>query len=82
LKSLAPDSLVVHAGKPARRGLCGEAGYTPSSTPIHNAVTYTYPDVHSLDAVLAGSQTGYVYTRFANPTVDSKELEWSYRNWW
>jgi cystathionine gamma-synthase/methionine-gamma-lyase len=36
-------------------------------------VTYTYDDMRCLDAVLAGEREGYVYSRFANPTVTALE---------
>jgi cystathionine beta-lyase/cystathionine gamma-synthase len=62
------STLAVHAGE---RG--EQVDYTPICTPIHNAVTYTYGDMRALDSVFAGQRDGYVYTRFANPTVSALE---------
>lgn len=59
---------VVHAGA-GRTG----ANYTPTCVPIDNAVTYTYDDMHTLDAVLGGTREGYVYSRFGSPTVEALE---------
>jgi cystathionine gamma-synthase/methionine-gamma-lyase len=62
------STLAVQAGQRA-------AGreFTPSCVPIHNAVTYTYPGMARLDRILAGEESGYVYSRFANPTVAALE---------
>lgn len=61
-------TLAVHAGERP-----GVPDYKPISTPIHHAVTYIYEDMHTLDAVFAGERSGYVYSRFANPTVTALE---------
>jgi cystathionine beta-lyase/cystathionine gamma-synthase len=61
-------TLAVHAGERAPH-----PDYIPTCTPIHNSVTYTYADMRSMDAVLAGEREGYVYSRFANPTVAALE---------
>jgi len=53
----------VHAGEHPRPF---EA--TPTVTPIHNAVTYTYADMEALDRVFEDSSKGFVYSRFGNPT--------------
>jgi cystathionine beta-lyase/cystathionine gamma-synthase len=53
----------VHAGERAPR-----PDFTPVVTPIHNAVTYIYPDMETLDRVFADASTGYVYGRYGNPT--------------
>lgn len=68
MNQLSSPTLAVHAGERARY-----PNYTPICTPIHNAVTYTYDDMHTLDAVLAGTQAGYVYHRYGNPTVTALE---------
>ena len=68
MKELCMATLAVHAGKRAAR-----PDYTPICTPIHNAVTYTYGDMHTLDAVFAGERSGYVYSRYGNPTVAALE---------
>lgn len=61
-------TLAVHGGERAQR-----PDYTPICTPIHNAVTYTYDDMHALDEVFAGTRDGYVYHRYGNPTVTALE---------
>ena len=68
MNQVSPSTLAVHAGE---RDSCSD--YTPICTPIHNAVTYTYDDIHTLDAVLAGTQAGYVYQRYGNPTTTALE---------
>jgi cystathionine beta-lyase/cystathionine gamma-synthase len=61
-------TLAVHAGEKT-----SIPDFVPTCTPIHNAVTYTYGDMHAVDAILAGQREGYVYSRFANPTVVALE---------
>jgi cystathionine gamma-synthase/methionine-gamma-lyase len=58
----------VHAGERAPR-----PSYTPVVTPIHNSVVYLYDDVDTLHRILAGSEPGYVYSRYANPTTAALE---------
>lgn len=68
MKELSMATLAVHAGERS-----SVPDYKPIATPIHHAVTYIYEDMHTLDAVFAGERTGYVYSRFANPTVTALE---------
>jgi len=58
----------VHAGErvPA-------ADYTPVTTPIYPSVGYLYESMDDMDAVFAGTKQGYVYTRYASPTVSAFE---------
>jgi cystathionine beta-lyase/cystathionine gamma-synthase len=58
----------VHAGEriPA-------ADYTPVATPIWPAVGYLYESMDDMDAVFAGAKQGYVYLRYASPTVTAFE---------
>jgi cystathionine beta-lyase/cystathionine gamma-synthase len=58
----------VHAGErtPA-------PDYTPVATPIWPAVGYLYESMDDVDAVFAGSKQGYVYLRYASPTVSAFE---------
>lgn len=58
----------VHAGERAPA-----ADYTPVSTPIFPSVTYVYESMDDLDGVFAGSKQGYVYSRYATPTVTAFE---------
>jgi cystathionine gamma-synthase/methionine-gamma-lyase len=71
MKNLSHKSFqtrAVHAGErtPA-------PDYTPVSTPIFPAVTYSYESMDDLDAVFANSKQGYVYSRYATPTVSAFE---------
>jgi cystathionine beta-lyase/cystathionine gamma-synthase len=68
MNELSPQTRAVHAGERS-----AHPDYTPISTPIHNAVTYTYDNMHTLDAVFAGTRAGYVYHRYGNPTVTALE---------
>lgn len=58
----------VHAGErlPA-------AEYTPVVTPIWPAVGYLYENMDDMDAVFAGNKQGYVYLRYASPTLSAFE---------
>jgi cystathionine beta-lyase/cystathionine gamma-synthase len=58
----------VHAGE---RQPAGE--YTPVSTPIFPSVGYTYESMDDMDAVFAGTRPGYIYSRYATPTVAAFE---------
>ncbi len=44
----------------------------PTTAPIVPAVTYLHP-MSELDAIFAGEQEGFVYTRYGNPTVTALE---------
>ncbi len=68
MRDYAIGTLSVHAGEDS-----GQPGCRPISAPIHHAVTYLHDSLEDLDAVLAGSRPGFVYGRYANPTVDSLE---------
>lgn len=48
-------------------------GTRPSAVPIYASTTFLTDDAQSLDAVLAGTQPGYVYGRYGNPTVTALE---------
>ncbi|MBN2119130.1 MAG: PLP-dependent transferase [Anaerolineales bacterium] len=58
----------VHAGERAPA-----ADYTPVSTPIYPSVGYLYESMDDMDAVFAGAKQGYVYSRYATPTVSAFE---------
>lgn len=64
LSRKAFQTRAVHAGE---RVPAGE--YQPVSTPIYPAVGYVYESMDDLDAVFGGSKPGYVYSRYATPTV-------------
>lgn len=58
----------VHSGERNPRG-----EWTPVATPIYSTVGYLYESMNDLDAVFGGKKTGYVYTRYENPTVTAFE---------
>ncbi|HET9914790.1 MAG TPA: PLP-dependent aspartate aminotransferase family protein [Anaerolineales bacterium] len=71
MKNLSHKSFqtrAVHAGERVRA-----ADYTPVSSPIFPSTTYVYESMDDLDAVFAGSKQGYVYSRYATPTVTAFE---------
>lgn len=58
---------LVHAGE---RTPAPDA--TPTATPIYTSATYVYPTLEALDAAFEHT-TGYIYTRYGNPTVNAFE---------
>jgi cystathionine beta-lyase/cystathionine gamma-synthase len=58
----------VHAGERQSAG-----DFTPVVTPIAPAVGYVYESMDDMDAVFAGTRPGYVYLRYASPTVAAFE---------
>jgi cystathionine beta-lyase/cystathionine gamma-synthase len=58
----------VHAGERVPT-----ADYTPVSTPVYPSVGYLYESMDDMDAVFAGTKQGYVYSRYATPTVTAFE---------
>jgi len=58
----------VHAGERAPA-----ADYTPVATPIWPTVGYLYESMSDIDAVFGGEKQGYVYLRYASPTVSAFE---------
>lgn len=68
------QTIAVHAG--ARQQSIADqpaASFHPVVPPIHPSVAYFYDHLDDLDAVFAGQADGYVYTRYANPTVTGFE---------
>jgi cystathionine gamma-synthase len=61
----ALDTSLVHAGERQAAPVA-----TPTSTPIYTSASYIYPSFGALDAAFENN-TGYVYTRYGNPTVDA-----------
>ena len=71
MKNLSQKSFqtrAVHAGErvPA-------AEYTPVATPIWPSASYLYESMADMDAVFGGEKPGYVYLRYASPTVTAFE---------
>ncbi|HET6261941.1 MAG TPA: PLP-dependent aspartate aminotransferase family protein [Chloroflexia bacterium] len=63
-----PGTRAVHAGSHADL-----RGTRPSNVPISASSTFLSPDAATLDGVLGGTEPGYVYGRYANPTVAALE---------
>ena len=71
MKNLSQKSFqtrAVHAGERVP-----PADYTPVTTPIWPAVGYLYENMHDMDAVFGGEKQGYVYLRYASPTLTAFE---------
>jgi O-acetylhomoserine/O-acetylserine sulfhydrylase-like pyridoxal-dependent enzyme len=49
------------------------SGTRPTTVPIYAATTFLGEDAEALDRVLAGTQSGYVYGRYGNPTLTALE---------
>lgn len=45
----------------------------PVATPIYASATFTYDSMQEMDQVFAGEKSGYVYTRYGNPTIGALE---------
>ena len=59
---------LVHAGErqPPPEG-------QPVATPIYASATFTYETMQEIDQVFGGEKTGYIYTRYGNPTIGALE---------
>ena len=59
---------LVHAGErqPPPEG-------QPVATPIYASATFTYETMQEIDQVFAGEKSGYIYTRYGNPTIGALE---------
>jgi cystathionine beta-lyase/cystathionine gamma-synthase len=62
------ETQLVHAGErqPPPEG-------QPVATPIYASATFTYDSMQEIDQVFAGEKSGYIYTRYGNPTVGALE---------
>jgi len=72
MKDLSQKSFqtrAVHAGERVPPG-----DYTPVASPIYPASAYIYESMDDMDAVFAGTKPGYVYSRYASPTVSAFEV--------
>jgi cystathionine gamma-synthase/methionine-gamma-lyase len=45
----------------------------PVVTPIYASATFTYDSMQEMDQVFGGEKSGYVYTRYGNPTIAALE---------
>ncbi len=69
LQNKAFSTRTVHAGERIPPGR-----HNPVATSIVPSVGFTYASMEDLDAVFANRQPGYVYARYANPTVTAFEI--------
>lgn len=67
------QTTLIHTGDNAMAKNAAASVSVPKVLPIHMTSVYSFDDVESLDAVYAGEQRGYVYSRMANPTTDNVE---------
>jgi len=65
--SLHPETDVIHRGEGAR------AAATPLTTPIYATTTFTFASAADLEAYQQGRGGHYIYSRYANPTVQAVE---------
>ncbi len=67
-KDLNIETKLVHAGErespPVGR---------PVSAPIYASATFTYDSMTEIDRVFSGESSGFIYTRYGNPTVAALE---------
>jgi len=63
------ESKTVHWGDRRRT----PAAFTPVTTPIYTATSYSYESMEMLDRVFAHEVEGPSYTRYGNPTIDALE---------
>ena len=59
---------LVHAGERQ-----GTPPGQPVTTPVYASATFTYDTMAEIDQVFAGEKTGYIYTRYGNPTIGALE---------
>ena len=69
LKNKAFQTRTVHAGERLPQG-----SHMPVASSIVPSVGFTYESMDDLDAVFGNRQAGYVYARYANPTVNAFEV--------
>ncbi len=63
------DTDILHAGE----GVPSSA--TPITTPIYSATTFTFPNAAELEKFQQGTSKYYIYSRYANPTVQAAEAK-------
>ena len=62
------NTQLVHAGERQ-----GTPPGQPVATPVYASATFTYDTMAEIDQVFAGEKTGYIYTRYGNPTIGALE---------
>jgi cystathionine beta-lyase/cystathionine gamma-synthase len=63
------DTDIIHAGE----GIPVAA--TPVTTPIYSATTFAFPSAAELERFQQGDSDHFIYTRYANPTVQGVEAK-------
>ncbi len=63
------ESKTVHWGDRRR----ASSSFTPVTTPIYTATSYSYDSTEMLDRIFAHEVEGPSYTRYGNPTIDALE---------
>ena len=69
MKRLHPDTDLIHAGEGAALSA------TPVTTPIYATSTFEFGSAAELEAYQQGRSTSYIYSRYANPTVQAVEAK-------
>jgi len=64
-----PETDVIHRAEGAR------AGATPLTTPIYATSTFIFANAAELEAYQEGRSEKYIYSRYANPSVQSVEAK-------
>lgn len=67
------DTRLMHAGENAMAKRAAASVSVPKVLPIYMSSVFSFDNVESLDAVYAGEQDGYVYSRMSNPGTDCVE---------
>ncbi|SHH16962.1 cystathionine gamma-synthase [Anaerosphaera aminiphila DSM 21120] len=62
---------ILHSGESEFAKKIAQSVSVPKVVPIYMSSVFSFDDVPSLDGVYAGTEKGYVYSRMANPGVDS-----------
>lgn len=62
-----PETDVIHVGEGARETAA------PLTTPIYSTTTFVFANAAELEAYQQGKSGKYIYSRYANPTVQSAE---------
>lgn len=63
------DTDIIHAGEGV------PAAATPITTPIYSATTFAFPSAAELERFQQGDSDHFLYTRYANPTVEGVEAK-------
>ena len=71
---MKPESKTVHWGDRRRTSLtAARDAFTPVTTPIYTATSYSYDSMETLDRIFAHEIEGPSYTRYGNPTIEALE---------